>query len=101
MIRKEKACLKKRPVGHTDIQVDRGPGRGCRKPNPREKHPADRKEAHVVGPGSGEREVGDTVVQARLGQGQVLDSTGGTLNPTLREVGTRWGLRLEQRKDML
>lgn len=65
-------------------------------PSPSGEHVGDSKKAHVVRPGSEEREVEDKVMGAGLGQGCVLAGTVGTLNVTLREVGT-WGLRWRQR----
>ena len=87
-------------MGHTDFQVDRGPGQGPRTCQTlRGSVLGDSEETHVTSLRSEGKEVGDEVMEAGLGQGQVLVATVGTSNATLREVGTQ-GLRLEKTKDM-
>lgn len=68
-------------------------------PDPKGECLGDSEETHVTSLRSEDKEVGGEVMEAGLGQGQVLVATVGTSNATLREVGTQ-GLRLEKTKDV-
>lgn len=54
-----------------------------------------------TGKGSERREVGDEVVEAALGPGAMSFWHSGDIHAILSEMGTRWGLRFQQGKDML